>query len=406
MNILIISDLGIASPRIPNLASGLIELNHNVYLFTPKMTSRQIKIFGLDLYTDLTIIQSKYFRMSYERWQNKYLRKIWKLWRQLNIMVANINSTTVKIKEEHFLSVKKVIPEILNLIDKHQIDILLTSSGPISMQIIGRKIKLVRDIKWISDYQDLWSLNHNSTKYNSEEYRDFESNLLNRCDGCITVSEDLSRRMSILFKGPIQTVYLAFFKKYIDHTNSESENIQILYTGQIYPNYQNLSEFLSSVVRIQNSSKHLEFIFVGQSSTLVKQYFESINLSIPNNIILIPKISRSESLKLQSLADLLLIFKWEDKNQLGVIPTKFYEYVSTNSPILAFGTKNSDEMSNLISSYQLGTQIYSGSELDKFLLNLTRDKINALRNLSIDSDFLSYKSQAKLLENFLKKLFT
>ena len=406
MNILIVSDLGIASPRIPNLAAGLIELNHKVYLFTPKMTSRQMKNFGLELYPDLKIIQSNRFRMSYERWQNKYLRKFWNLWCQLKVALANQNSKNLKIYEEHFPSIKKIIPEVLNLVDTQQIDVLLTSSGPISMQIIGSKVRQVRDIKWIADYQDLWSLNHNSIKYNLKKYNDFERNLLSNCDGCITVSIDLSRRLSILFNGPIQTVYLSFYRRHIKYINSRSEKTKILYTGQIYPKYQNLPEFLSSVVRIQNSLKHLEFIFVGQSSTLVKHYFDSLNLSIPKNIILIPKINRNESLELQNLADLLLIFKWEDKNQLGVIPTKFYEYVSTNSPILAFGTKNSDEMSNLISSYQLGTQIYSGSELDKFLLNLTRDKINALRNLSIDSDFLSYKSQAKLLENFLKKLFT
>ena len=48
MNILILSDIGMASPRILNIAEGLNEIGHQTYLLTPSMTRKQRKLFGLD----------------------------------------------------------------------------------------------------------------------------------------------------------------------------------------------------------------------------------------------------------------------------------------------------------------------------------------------------------------------
>ena len=42
------------------------------------------------------------------------------------------------------------------------------------------------NIYWIADYQDLWSLNHNSAKYSNSEYVDLEKNLIKYADAVIT----------------------------------------------------------------------------------------------------------------------------------------------------------------------------------------------------------------------------
>jgi hypothetical protein len=83
MKVLILSDLGMASPRVLNMAKGLSELGHQTYLLTPSMNRRQKKLFGIELYGNLKVLHFKYFKMYYFRNRIKLVRKISQLIRNI-----------------------------------------------------------------------------------------------------------------------------------------------------------------------------------------------------------------------------------------------------------------------------------------------------------------------------------
>jgi hypothetical protein len=402
MNILILSDIGMASPRILNIAEGLNEIGHQTYLLTPSMTRKQRKLFGVDLYTNLNLIYLKNFRMRYFRNNTVLTSKLMSIiYKVLDKIRFHSRTIRLQINEYQMLKIHATVNQTLRVVDKHKIDILLTSSGPISMQVIGNKIKEQRQITWIADYQDLWSQNHNSKAYSKVQFKRFEKQILRSADGVITVSENFSKKMSFIYSGFISTIYLGYMPSPKITKTAKSSRLTILYSGQVYSKYQKLFEFLDCIIKNQNIFEHCDFIFVGQSSKLVKNYFSERRIKVPTNFTLIGFVDRKKSIELQHRADILLIFKWENLNETGILPTKFFEYVSANKPILAYGTTKRDELSNFIFKYNLGYQISSSHELVLFLENL--QPLKNFAGYKAKYRNLEYKAQAVKLDAFIVK---
>jgi hypothetical protein len=402
MNILILSDIGMASPRILNIAEGLNEIGHQTYLLTPSMTRKQRKLFGVDLYTNLNLIYLKNFRMRYFRHNTVLTSKLMRImYKVLDKIRFHSKISRLQINEYQMLKIHATVNQTLRVVDKHKIDILLTSSGPISMQVIGNKIKEQRQITWIADYQDLWSQNHNSKVYSKVQFKRFEKQILRSADGVITVSENFSKKLSSIYSGFISTIYLGYILSPKITKTAKSSRLMILYSGQVYSKYQKLFEFLDCIIKNQNLFEHCDFVFAGQSSKLVKNYFSEKRLKVPTNFTLIGFVDRKKSIELQHRADILLIFKWENPNETGILPTKFFEYVSANKPILAYGTTKRDELSIFIFKYNLGYQISSGHELVLFLGDL--QPLKNFAGYKAKYRNLEYKAQAVKLDAFIVK---
>jgi hypothetical protein len=405
MKVLILSDLGMASPRVLNIAKGLSELGHQTYLLTPSMNREQKKLFGIELYGDLEVLNFKYFKMQYFRYRSKLARKLSQLINSVMIAIfRDKDLKLLKINEYHFSKAKTAIKQTINVIDMYKIDSLITSSGPIAMQYIGRSVKARRDIIWIADYQDLWSLNHNSKKYSDKTHQRYERDLLRSANGVITVSNGLSKKITKIYKGPIETIYLGLFTHQNLPKNNNFSTFTVLYTGQVYSKFQKLDDFLSVIVNNQVPLKGIDFLFIGQCSELVKDYFKKLNLEIPKCIILKKQVNREDSIKYQSMADILLIFKWEDRNEPGVLPTKFYEYLSVRKPILAYGTAQRNELSDFIQEYKMGHEVSSKVDLVKFLVRFSKSKRNKAFCYDALHKTLSYESQSKKLSKFIQNL--
>lgn len=405
MKILAVSDLGMASPRILNIARGLAESGHEVYLLTPSMTDKQLDIFGLTQYPDLKILYFKNFKMRYYRHSNYVTRKLFGFCYKLRVHKwTQIGMANLKINDFHMSKISTAIEETLSYVDKLEIEVLLTSSGPIAMHAIGCMVKGRREILWLADYQDLWSLNHNSKKYSELKFQEYEQDLLQSADLILTVSKGFGDQMAQLYSGPITTVYLGYNEGFKEEQESTSPNLVITYTGQVYPNNQRLVDFLDLVILPATHQKNITFVFIGQSSTLVRKYLKKNQLQKPRNLVLKSQVSRKESLEYQQKADLLLLFKWENPEQLGIIPTKFYEYVYSGKPILYYGLVENDEVGSMIKKFNLGIEINSKENLNKFFQSLNRLIVNSLRPSRTPPQTLSYKNQAIKLNDVINKL--
>jgi hypothetical protein len=106
------------------------------------------------------------------------------------------------------------------------------------------------------------------------------------------------------------------------------------------------------------------------------------------------------------MADILLIFKWEDRYEPGVLPTKFYEYLSVFKPILAYGSVREDELSSFVKDYKIGYEISSKVDLVKFLKRFAKSKRNKAFHHDPLHKTLSYQSQSKKLSKFIHNLST
>jgi hypothetical protein len=66
-------------------------------------------------------------------------------------------------------------------------------------------------------------------------------------------------------------------------------------------------------------------------------------------------LPRGEVRKLQMSSHLLLLLQWEDPEEKGIFPLKFYEYLDSRRPILATGGVASSEVAEILKETGTGS---------------------------------------------------
>ena len=412
MRILFLADLGFASPRITNLALGLSSHGIRCSIFTPSMNRSQEENFGLGSKAGVDIYHLKPMQMLYKRSNLKAIRALFRL---LDLILSRLFSTSVPntlgIRDHHYKWVSFIERRILDEIGKADslgdpYTHLITSSGPITMHIVGSRLKLSSKLKWVADYQDLFSMNHASTYYGASKFREFETSLLKESDGVISISQDLVRQINEIYKGPTEVIYLGYIP-YPDESSRVKENctkVSIVYTGQIYPEHYDFEMVLNVFEELEErGNENISLSFVGQAAEIIRQHYKSNNKKIPTNVKLRDYVSRSVSLGMQRDSDFLLLFKWSDQNQPGVLPTKFYEYIAARRPILVVGGFK-DELSTFVENFNLGYQFEDKDRLLDFLTQPSFPKKFLEAESQESPAILDYRSNAKRLIGLLEKL--
>jgi len=173
------------------------------------------------------------------------------------------------------------------LICKHRIDTVITTSPPHSTQLIGLKLKKHLGISWIADLRDPWTdiyyykdFHHTSLARRIDLY--YEKKVLAGADQLITVSPALKRLFLSKAKGipedKITVIPNGYdeddFPEKIEQPNTD--RFVITYTGTIAESYD-LSGFIQALKSSDESfKKKLLLRFVGNvPETIVKQFHQA-----------------------------------------------------------------------------------------------------------------------------------
>lgn len=247
------------------------------------------------------------------------------------------------------------------LIEKYNIQRVITTSPPHSTQLIGLKLQRKLGIQWIADLRDPWTdiyyyreLGH--TPIAKQIDRNLERKVLNEADQVVTVSEDLKRLFSEKLKqgdcSKILVIPNGFdvedFK--FDEITAD-EKFVITYTGTISEAYD-IDGFLKAISGLDpQSQSRIRLRFVGNiPESTVLRIQEQLPLV---DLDLVGYVDHQKSVRylLMSSMQLLVIPKIE--NNKGIITGKFYEYLASEKPVLAIGPKGGD-LESLIHETQCG----------------------------------------------------
>ncbi len=416
MNIAIICDLGHASPRIIGLSDCLSDLGHTVTIFTPGMSKRQKRFFGVPEMPSWTLIETESFPMLYRRFPGypRVLRKILELFfysytslrQEFYKMKSDVKLSSEIWNDEHHAWFAHVKPLFNQSQDNLPFDFIFSSSSPFSAHKIASKLSRELNIRWIADYRDLWSKNYIKDNSQTRDQELFEIDILKNCVGATTVSSETKYLLSEIYKGPIEIIYNGYLQKNAYKPRILGDELVILYVGGLYLQNQELDRFLDAVHKHNEGGAPLVRIrvqFLGDSSITVAKLYKSQKRDIPRWISLIKSVSRKESYRLQSLADVLLMLEWSDVNQKGILRTKMFEYLSSLKPILSFGGSY-DESYVIQKDSGMSIFIQDSLELSGFFASLVPGQIlNLSPNFEYISQF-SYVQQGKNLSSFMEKL--
>lgn len=250
----------------------------------------------------------------------------------------------------HVKHITKVIEE-----KRDCFDVLITTYSPIWPHMVGEKIKKNHpDIIWFADYRDPIYAEGN---FRNKGAKKFARTITKDADCVLTVSPDGIDQLLLEETQRCEVLTNGFDFKAFPHRNKQ-ECFTIAYTGTIYNGRCDLNPLVEAINFLAEGEKieasKIKLIYAGQSSSLFQNQVENLN----KNISIEDKglISREEALTLQQNASIVLLMAWNTENYQGALTGKLFEYLFSNTPIVALisGSVPGSTIKRLISTTETG----------------------------------------------------
>ena len=304
--------------------------------------------------------------------------------------------------------------EAEKFLDKHKIDIIITTGEPFILFRYGYLLKKKYKIKWIADYRDGWFLNHVTSLNKSyivkalrkyEFY--FEKKYTKHVDLITTVDPEMSMRLQKLLNKKSDYIYNGFWEFEDKVIESENNSKLILnHTGTLTSG-QRAEILLDSLEDLINDNKikanEIEINFIGLEY-FPEQLKRITRNRLLNNIInTTPRISKAEATAINLKADYLVNFT--DEN-LSAIYGKTYNYMACKKEILVIPDDN-NQLGNLVKENNLGHVFKTKDQLKNFIIEKVELKKNRILNTNLSENeslnFFKRSIQAKI---FCEKLMS
>jgi glycosyltransferase involved in cell wall biosynthesis len=260
-------------------------------------------------------------------------------------------------------------------IKEQQIETIITTGPPHSLHLIGLHLKGNLDIKWIADFRDPWTTigYHKDLKLTSsskKKHIDLESKVLNSADAIIVTSNHTKKEFKTKTKQPISVITNGYDSHSVG-VEGKDELFTLSHIGSLLSerNPKILWEVLSELI-IENKafSKVFQLNLIGVVSDDVVDSIQHYGLQDYLNIV--GYVSHDDALKFQMQSRLLLLIEIDSEDTKAIIPGKLFEYLVSDTPILAIGPTDAD-VQQIIKSTNTGTYFtyHQKSKLKSHILN-------------------------------------
>lgn len=270
----------------------------------------------------------------------------------------------ISIPDRHNFWIPFAVYTGLRVIRKEKIDVLFSTSPPVSGHLVAYILSFLTGIPLVIDLRDLWTLNpsydlSHSTIINRAADCFLEKRVISRAKGIITTCQTNTNIMRIYHsfkkKGRFYTITNGLdaddFKD-LKFPTKKNSRFTMLYLGNLYGHYN--PNFLFDAVdqwfrRRPDIVSSVIIHFIGTPS----KYKESVrNPNLRQVLTFSKRIAQHKAIPKLYEADLLLLIVGFNKFFKGIIPAKLFEYVATGLPILAFLPPG--EAQQIIIKYQRG----------------------------------------------------
>jgi glycosyltransferase involved in cell wall biosynthesis len=246
--------------------------------------------------------------------------------------------------------VKPSVKFLMDIMEKNQVDVIVTTGPPHSVHLIGRNLKRETGIKWLADFRDPWSSwefldSLPMTSMVRKRHVKLEQSVLKEADAVITISPTFKEEMEQIGQRPVNIITNGFDTADLPPSfialPPQEEVFQIVYSG-IIDSIRNPVPFLEAfkaAFELGNHQGHLSF--VGKVSSQVQDFIQT-DPWLRSHTECVGYVPHSEVFKYYSKAHLLLLILTDTKNAKGNIPGKLFEYLATGRNIIALGDPEGD----------------------------------------------------------------
>jgi glycosyltransferase involved in cell wall biosynthesis len=238
---------------------------------------------------------------------------------------------------------KYAIKAASEIIEKYQINCVITTSPPHSTQLIGLELKKKFNIHWISDLRDPWT----DIYYNNELFRTswakkrdkkLEMICLKHADHVVVVSDSIAQ----LFEKKNPTILAKIYVIPNGFDESDFENIKISSTDKNYISYignlgQNypIEAFLREFKRFVENQPNWKLRFIGNVFEEVRNSIKYLNLL--DYVEFIPYVEHTKAIEFMLHSKALLLIIPNSEENKGILTGKLFEYMASKKPIIFIG---------------------------------------------------------------------
>jgi len=236
------------------------------------------------------------------------------------------------------------------IIEKENVDAILSTSPPETTHLIARALKSKYGIPWIADLRDLWAEDHFRQRpfIKTALLRIMERRVLAAADAVITVSEPWA---NVLAKslgtrgGRVHVIENGFDEEDFEGLmHGGNKKLTITYMGKLHKDHQPVESFFWSLAHlvetraIDPQKLDVRFYVLGYDkpdiTALARHY------GLDGTVKEFPKVPYHEALKILRSSDILLFIQWRGRGEEGWYSAKLYDYIGARRPILAFSSKD------------------------------------------------------------------
>jgi hypothetical protein len=266
---------------------------------------------------------------------------------------SNIQKLMLFIRGNFFIPdarkawVKPSVTFLSEYIQKESIDTIITTGPPHSLHLIGLQLKQQLGVTWLADFRDPWTTigYHKQlklTKASQEKHLKLEKEVLQTANQIIVTSENTKREFQHKTLQPITVITNGFDTFNIPRVEKDAK-FTLSHIGSLLsersPNV--LWKVLSELTLENESFKDsFELKLIGVVSDDVMASISDFGLKPYVNIV--GYVSHEEALKAQRQSQVLLLVEIDSVDTKAIIPGKLFEYMVSETPILAIGPKDSD----------------------------------------------------------------
>ena len=270
----------------------------------------------------------------------------------------------------------------LKIIKEEKIEIIFTTSSPITNHLIGWALKKFTKVKWVADFRDEWTINplfYFPNPFFRWGAKIWEKKIVNEADQVTSALPKLIEHFYTLC--PEKEKFTAITNGFDPDDFSEKLLIrkkkycQIIYSGSLYP--VNRADIFWAAFKELNL-KNIKVDFIGQKKW----------------------VSHQESIRSIRKADILLLILTPHQRPAH-IPAKFFEYLAARRPILAL-VPETTHVAALIKKMGVGEIVDPCDQegIKNKILNLYHKwQKNSLKNHKVNIDQFNRK---KLTEKLVK----
>jgi len=230
------------------------------------------------------------------------------------------------------------IPAAIRLVREEQIDVVITTSPPNSLHLVGAAVKRITGVRWVADLRDsLTAHPHRRTESAAVRAKEQSQRLIAKlvarsADAIVAAADAIADEAKTLEpRGDVVTIANGCdFDDFVGLDYTPGERFRITHTGSFFGR-RDPRPFLTALAE---SGVDAVARFVGDFRPGDREFAEGLGLG--DRLELHPFLPRRQALALQRNSEaLLLLIPDAGGRGKGVLSGKIFEYLASERPVLA-----------------------------------------------------------------------